>query len=482
MKPAHMSKPSHATAALLAVALIGGLLVNVVDAASVAITEATVSYGGSNQVVPDDLSNVDSNAVLVSFVAANVTYPDLVLVDSVTKDPPQEWESHQYGINGTDPGSPVAAVTDNRLDSSIAGPWTNAVFKFASAPTSLSDLFFLFEFSYGANDNTDSIQLVDSATNDIGTAVQMVNLAQLGSAVVTLTNVNWGILANKALNGVAIPLSDFGIAAGQLPSVAGFRVHLNQAFANIDPLIAGIAPHPELLAYESFEPASVGGFSSGNKGDLTWSTYGGAITNDKDLTYSGGSVTVNGGGRALFVEGESPAVDTSNFASFTFASQTNDVYFSFLASATVGVFIQAYVSDDADDINSASAYLNTAADKGDLVIARLQEESGGANRKDSDDSGNSLDLNAFIAVKLSKSVPGDYNTLEMLVNPTSYNEPAMWTTNISHSIGIASVDTFGIRIWNLEDGEDAWIDEVRIGTTFAAVVPPPAKGTLFIFR
>jgi hypothetical protein len=462
MKPAHVWKPSHATAALLAAALIGGLLVNVVDAASVAITEATVSYGGSNQVVPDDLSNVNSNAVLVSFVAANVTYSDLVLVDNVTANP-QDFGTYQYGVNGTDPVSPEAAVTDNRIDSSIANAKTTAEFEFASPPTSLSTVFFLFDL--GSLDTGVSIQLIDDSNADIGTPVQMASLAQLGSAVVTS-----GALGAKELNGVAIPLSDFGITAGQLSSVDGFKFTAVDA----DPLIAGIAPQPELLVYESFEPASVGTFASGNKGDLTWSTYGGAIVDNKDLTYIGGSVRVNGGDRALFVEGA--LANTANFASFTFLPQTGDVYFSFLASTTAGVFFQPYVSDDADNSNSGSAVLDTRGG-GDLVYARLTE---GANTPPGD-IGGSQDVNVFIVCKLSKSGAGNYDTLEMLVNPTFHVEPATWTADISRNIGIDAVDTFGIRIWDFHAGEGAWIDEVRIGTTFATVVQQPS-GTLFIFK
>jgi len=232
-----------------------------------------------------------------------------------------------------------------------------------------------------------------------------------------------------------------------------------------------LAPQPELLAYESFEPASVGSFASGNKGDLTWNTYGGDIVDDKDLTYNGGSVLVNAGVRALFVAGSPPNND--NFASFTFAQQANDVYFSFLASTTAGVFLHPYVSDNADNINSGSAVLNTTS--GDLVYARLTPASGNTN---SVDIGGSQGVNTFIVGKLSKSGAGNYDTLEMLVNPTSPVEPDTWAANISRDIGIDAVDTFGIRIWDFGAGEGAWIDEVRIGTTFAAVVPPAPKGTV----
>ena len=41
---------------------------NVVEAASVAITEATVTYGGSNRVVPDDLSRPYGSDLVVSRV------------------------------------------------------------------------------------------------------------------------------------------------------------------------------------------------------------------------------------------------------------------------------------------------------------------------------------------------------------------------------------------------------------------------------
>ncbi len=254
------SKRTRSLMGLVAVmSLMLFLHADVVEAASVAIDNATVSYGGSNQVVPDDLSNVDSDAVLVSFVADYVTYSDLVLVDSVTTNEPQSWESHQYGISGTDPGSPVAAVTDNRLDSGIANVYTNAVFKFASAPTSLSDVFFLFEWSDGAhNDKNDSIQLVDSSTNNIGTAVPMANLAWLGgSALVTLTNKNAGIRADEPLSGVAIPLSDF-VTAVQLSNVAGFRITDSGADpADIDLLIAGIASPLVSAQADLITPSSV---------------------------------------------------------------------------------------------------------------------------------------------------------------------------------------------------------------------------------
>ena len=276
---------------------------NVVDAASVAITRATVSYEGSNQVVPVDVSNIDNDAVLVSFVAAGATYSDLVLVDSVTTNQPQSFTSHQYGINGTDPGSATNAITDNRLDSGIANVYTNAVFKFASAPTSLSDLFFLFEWRYATGDTDDSIQLVDGATNDIGAAVPMANLAQLGGrAEVTLTNWNEVAIGVAELNGVAIPLSDF-VTAGQLSNVAGFRITdsgLNPA--DIDPLIAGIAsPMPadlEVIATDKYlnttsKSSYTKSFTAGESDKLivtaSSESPNGTITS---ITYNGDALTL----------------------------------------------------------------------------------------------------------------------------------------------------------------------------------------------
>lgn len=206
--------------------------------------------------------NVDNDAVLVSFVADYVTYSDLVLVDSVTTNKPQSWHSYYYGTNSiNDPGSATNAITDNRLDSGIANVYTNAVFKFASAPTSLSDVFFLFDWKYAAADTDDSIQLVDSATNDIGTAEQMVNLAQLGSAEVALIDEEVAGIIQEELSGVAIPLSDFGIARVELSNVAGFKISGPGGTANVDPLIAGIAspPGPDLEITTTNGTAGVSG-------------------------------------------------------------------------------------------------------------------------------------------------------------------------------------------------------------------------------
>jgi len=182
--------------------------------------------------------------VLVSFVAGGKNYTSLVLVDNVTSNP-QTSGTYQYGVDGSSPGSPEAAITDNRLDSGIfsadgSAP-DNALFEFASAPTSLSDVFFLFDV--GGLDTDDGIQLIDSSDADIGNSVLMANMAQLGSAVRQYSG------GSNALNGVAIPLSDFGITVGQLSSVDGFKIAGDDS---VDPTIAGHAAVPEPVSLALF--------------------------------------------------------------------------------------------------------------------------------------------------------------------------------------------------------------------------------------
>jgi len=215
----------------------GLAVVGTANAASMAITKATVFFNGtSNEVVPDDLTDVNDDAVLLSFVAGGTTYSSLTLVDAVTAGPGTEY---QYGQNGTDPGSQETAVTDARLDSGIFTMATTAELEFSSAPTSLSDVFFLFDV--GSLDTGVSVQLIDSADTNIGSAVAMTNMAQLPGAVRTRDG---GDTHN--LNGVAIPFSDLGLSGGQLSNVDGFKV----TSTGVDPLIAGhaIVPEPSTLA------------------------------------------------------------------------------------------------------------------------------------------------------------------------------------------------------------------------------------------
>lgn len=227
-----------------------------------------------------------------------------------------------------------------------------------------------------------------------------------------------------------------------------------------------------VIAYESFESASLGAFDG--SGDETWSAAETIVS--QDLSYTGGSVSISGGDQSYRLDetGDNVAVN-----SFTFTSQTGDVYFRFLASSvTDGHFLQPYVSDDADEKNSASGIFDNRSPS-DIVGGRLT----GSKRKSSGDLGDSAGSNVLFIGKLWKS--GDsgvnYDRLSISINPEDYTET--WDVTLSQDIGISAVDTFGLRTYGggtsgaARPEDISYIDEIVIGTEFSDVLAIPEPGT-----
>ena len=249
------------------------------------------------------------------------------------------------------------------------------------------------------------------------------------------------------------------------------------------------------LAYEDFESFAPGNFTSGG-GWTVPGTPGVAISivNNKDLSYSGGAVFIDAGNQALrFSSGSDSSVitgDTINaVAHTTFPSQTGPIYFSFLAELNDvvhnnnGVFMQTFLSDNNTIHSSGSMILfggASGSQPGDMR-ARLTNSSG--TRSEVTPS-YSRDTTMFMVGRLSKSgAPGsNYDTFEMIVNPTSLTEPGSWTyVPSTFNTNTSSVDHLGIRLANTSGSELAWIDEIRIGTTFnSVVVPEPGTGIMLI--
>lgn len=89
----------------------------------------------------------------------------------------------------------------------------------------------------------------------------------------------------------------------------------------------------------------------------------------------------------------------------------------------------------------------------------------------------------FVAKITFKAQANDALTIWLDPDPANEDDQhhSVRTTYVS-SAGDLSFD--GYRLAAGDDGAtDGWdFDEVRFGTTFASVLPPPASGTLFIIR
>jgi len=199
------------------------------NAHAVVINATSVTYDidGTNTVVPEGNSAIEKGQLkLVSFTDGVTTWSDFVLVDSVTTSE----TDYSYGQDATDPGSAVAAITDDRVDTWLRDAGESSASDdqlfFASSPQALTDVLFIFELTGGEED----ITLIDSAGNQISGS-NAVSMAQDGL---------FRKSDSDALNAFnifmeAVTFDEFGITATQIGDVAG----INIGGTSFDPMLVG---------------------------------------------------------------------------------------------------------------------------------------------------------------------------------------------------------------------------------------------------
>lgn len=232
-----------------------------------------------------------------------------------------------------------------------------------------------------------------------------------------------------------------------------------------------------IIAYDGFESYTTGAALVGQgSGGTGWPTDWAGLTNPQvssaSLTYSSGTVSHNGGSKAMGVTN----TNNNSLLSRSFAAQTGTVYFSFLvrvptnADWTGNEFFQFFVSDDTDNSNSgAIGDMNTG---GSGFQARVT--SNGTTNTTGSNSVYNLNQTYLLVGKFSKSGvnASNYDTMDLFVNPTSLTEPVTPTSTTGSNSLISSVTHFGLRTLNITDGDSFLFDEVRVGSSFASVVVP----------
>ncbi|MCC5850106.1 MAG: PEP-CTERM sorting domain-containing protein [Verrucomicrobia bacterium] len=254
-----------------------------------------------------------------------------------------------------------------------------------------------------------------------------------------------------------------------------------------------------LLVYDGFEPYTADNDLSGNNGGTGWT---GAYSGHEDinvvsggLSYSAGNVIVGGGSRAAAVQGNLGLNNTSvgvvlNRSFHAIAS--DEVFFSFLFRPVAG--FPTFENNDRDFLYfylSNSSTINNSFGIGQLISAgnsntlkplgaRLTDGSGAITQADSTiATGNETFL---LVGRLYKDGTTNYNRLDFYVNPTSttfgVDSPASQATR---DIGIAGgLNTFGLRYGFPEPDDEYQFDELRIGTSWDAVVIPEPSSLILL--
>lgn len=254
--------------------------------------------------------------------------------------------------------------------------------------------------------------------------------------------------------------------------------------------IGGSARHGQaaILAADSFEAYTAGATLNGNTGGSGFAgayTIGNSITDpfpnlasrvtvvDKNLSYSSGSVFVDGGSKAVEIAG---AANSNALIARSLANPATGgpIYFSFLyqTSSTTEAFLQFGLHNSLTSEPNASIGVqgNSGGGLGDeAFFARI----GGTNTYG---SAIAADTTYFVVGKISAVSSSNYNRVELFFNPSSDIEGTP-TLTANGTGSLSAFDSFVVRTARTDAGNFYYFDALTIGNTFADVVPIPEPAT-----
>ena len=212
---------------------------------------------------------------------------------------------------------------------------------------------------------------------------------------------------------------------------------------------------------------------------------------DSGLTYSQGAVSVDGGNRALDIGPDMPSATTNNFVDWIFdevsADSLGEVWFSYLIqtseTASTAIpdidedrdFFQLHFSADGNQAQSVSVVLDNQTPVVDGLgrdhIFRARSGSSG-NVTDPGRAFRNTPEETHLVVGQIEAVNGEYETISIFLNPGSPLQPAVPTAMATFAgVDATSLAQFTARISALEAEDVYTIDELKIGESYADVVP-----------
>ncbi|MEZ0215760.1 MAG: PEP-CTERM sorting domain-containing protein [Rariglobus sp.] len=267
------------------------------------------------------------------------------------------------------------------------------------------------------------------------------------------------------------------------PSPLDLRLGLNRGVLRktlsvLAPLFAcATLSHATVLLQENFNSLSTGDLNGQN----LWTADAGLDVAAGGLSYNSGTLSIAGGSKHATWSG----ISIQPLGSKTFASQSGEVWFSLtinVSAADTASKFWFYVSDDADLANSG-------------VIGKINDNSNAlltgyrAGSTQYPSTGTSLNIGStlFIVGRFSQtgvsSTVGDYDKMEMWVNPDSTTLGVAFTATNATGSGISTgIDTFALTA--VGTGSTVLWDNLLIGTSQADVldvyaIPEPSTYAAF---
>lgn len=245
-------------------------------------------------------------------------------------------------------------------------------------------------------------------------------------------------------------------------------------------LLAGAAS-AALIASDDFEGYTPGGLNALNGGTGwggAWSANPEVSVVTNTLSYSSGTVSLNGGSQALqFVPNEGgSAINDGIISRALGSSQTGTVYFSML--------FQDSINPNLPDNDFIQWGFDTGTGNPNASIMRrngtFQSRSTTTTSNSEDSTITSTVGSTYLLVFKATKSGANYDSISLFVNPDSQTEPGTPDAEATANSGLSSFDNFLARSAFHEDGDSFLIDELTIATTFAEVVPIPEPSSALL--
>jgi len=202
----------------------------------------------------------------------------------------------------------------------------------------------------------------------------------------------------------------------------------------------------------------------------------------QSMSYDGGDFAILGGDQALSIGGAGvPGSTIDHTPRRQFNTQTGDVWYSFLlqpGANTTGEaasrdFFQVAFDEQpprADSLTLSTIIDNQHDPSNDHYFGARAGGSGNANDMS---SVKSLPGTTYLVVgHLVETSPGDYETSEIYINPTTLSAPSTPTATASFDIAdpLTAIETVRCRISLFESGDEMLVDELRVGRSYLDVL------------
>jgi hypothetical protein len=253
-------------------------------------------------------------------------------------------------------------------------------------------------------------------------------------------------------------------------------------------VFGGSGAFAALIAYEDFEGYAAGsnldGASLGATWAGDWTTFGGHTT-VQTTTLVDPTGNVSAGLQAARLQPTANLADVPDFMVRPFASTSDTVYLGFLIRNGGGIdnadFLNFQVSDGATGNTTSALGVGIRNNPGNPFFARVGDSGSGSSTTNSSTNA-TVDTTFLLVAKFSKDGGSStYNRTDLFINPLDANEPVTADATASSGVtGLSSLSLFSVRNFQPEAGDTVFIDELRIGTSFADVVPEPSHAVLLL--